>query len=61
MDNLLTIQEVIALYDNKITYSQVMYAILKQTIKAKKIGWIWLIEESSLPQEWPTRGKKNAR
>lgn len=45
---------------NKSHY-QVVYAFSKGLIPATKWGWIWVVDESDLPEKWPIKGRGRPR
>jgi hypothetical protein len=49
----LNVNQVAKRYDK--SHYQVTYAITLGLIKARKWGGIWVIEESDLPELWPSR------
>lgn len=45
---------------NKTPY-QVTYAFSKGLIEAEKWGWIWIVDEKNLPEQWPIKGAGRPR
>ena len=57
MNNYATVNEVAKRYG--LTNRQVLYALNRGHIEGDKVGWIWLIDTSTLPVKWPVRVKRS--
>ena len=60
MSNLLTVREIVNLYPG-IDRTDVVYAIKSNKLKAEKVGWVWVVRQENLPQNWQDLGIKSRR
>ena len=56
MPRQLFVKDLMAKYNK--TYHQVTYALMTGRIPAQKFGWIWIIDPSDLPEQWPIKRKQ---
>ena len=39
----------------------VIYAIRRGKIKGEKVGWVWTISKSDLPENWPVNKRNKSK